>query len=218
MNFRREESLTGMFVIVTFAVVAGVLVALTAPGVLHKQNTYYVYFDNAGGLEPGTAVLLAGRKVGEVVRLQSPVPVAQRPADHQEIEALVEIRMMSDERIYNSETVRLQPFGLLGLQMIDFVNGDETTGLAASGTKFVGMRVPQLGDAAEQLTSRLEELQTTIGNLTELTALGGDLQASIANARGFTEKIKQEPWRLVWPSKHHSKNAEARHDGKPDRR
>jgi ABC-type transporter Mla subunit MlaD len=216
VNFRQEETLTGLFVVVTFVVVAGVLVALSAPGVFHRQNTYYVYFDNAGGLEPGTDVLLAGRRVGEVVKLRSPIPLAERPAGHQEVEALVEVRILGHERIYNSVTVRLQPFGLLGLQMIDFVGGDETTGVAASGTKFVGTRVPQLGDAAEQLTSRLIELKATIGNLTEFTAMGGDLQAITANARGFTEKIQRQPWRLVWPSKDSHKHGDKRHGDKPD--
>jgi ABC-type transporter Mla subunit MlaD len=216
VNFRQEETLTGLFVVVTFVVVAGVLVALSAPGVLHRQNTYYVYFDNAGGLEPGTDVLLAGRRVGEVVKLRSPIPSAERPAGHPEVEALVEVRILGHERIYNSVTVRLQLFGLLGLQMIDFVNGDETTGVAASGTKFVGARVPQLGDAAEQLTSRLIELKATIGNLTEFTAMGGDLQAITANARGFTEKIQRQPWRLVWPTKDSPKRGHKRHGDEPD--
>lgn len=206
MNFRKDETLTGLFVLVTVAIVAGAVVALSAPGVFHRQNTYYVYFDNAGGLEPGAGVLLAGRRVGEVVSLQSPVPVAERPPDHQDMEARIEIRVARSERIYNSVTVRMQPYGLLGLELIDFVNGDETTGVAASGTKFVGERVAQLGDATEQLTSRLTELKTTIGNLNELTSSGSDLRATAANAREFTDTIKKQPWRLFWPSKKKSQN------------
>jgi ABC-type transporter Mla subunit MlaD len=201
MRRHGHETLTGLFVLATLAVVVGVVMALTAPGVVHKQNTYYVFFDNAGGIEPGIDVLLAGRHVGQVVSLRSPVPVAERPEGYKDLEALVEVRVTKNERIYNSVTVRMQPYGLLGLELIDFVNGDETSGLAPSGTKFVGSRVAGLNDATEQMTSRLAELKTSIENINELTAAGGDLSASAANARGFTAKIREQPWRLVWPTK-----------------
>jgi hypothetical protein len=66
------------------------------------------------------------------------------------------------------------------------------------------------------LTSRLIELKATIGNLTEFTAMGGDLQAITANARGFTEKIQRQPWRLVWPTKDSPKRGHKRHGDEPD--
>jgi ABC-type transporter Mla subunit MlaD len=200
MNLRRDETLTGLLVLVTFAVVMGAVMALSAPGVFHPQKTYYVFFDNAGGIEPGTYVLLAGRHVGQVVDLQSPVPVGQRPDGHKNLEALIKVRVTMEARIYTTVSVRMQPYGMLGQVMIDFVSGDETTGVATSGTRFVGERVAGLGDAAEQATQRLVELKATIANLNGLTGTGGDLRTSAANLRDFTDTIRRQPWRLLWPS------------------
>jgi ABC-type transporter Mla subunit MlaD len=221
MNLRRDETLTGLLVLVTFGVVMGAVMALSAPGVFHSQRTYYVFFDNAGGIEPGTYVLLAGRHVGQVVNLQSPVPVDQRPDGHKDLEALIKVRVPKDAAIYRTVTVRMQPYGLLGQEMIDFVNGDETSGVAESGTRFVGERVAGLGDAAEQATQRLAELKETIANLNGLTGPGGDLGATAANAREFTDTIRRQPWRLFWPTKKkNSKDAAAGHgapaEKKPD--
>jgi len=200
MKRHANETLTGLFVLVTAVVVTAVIVYLSAPQVIRKQNTYYVFFENAGGIRSGTEVLLGGRHVGQVVKLESPVPLAGRPEEHQDFEARVEVRIDRRARIYNEVEVRLQPYGMLGDMLIDFVQGDEGSGLAPSGTTFVGERIAGLDEAAEQATRRLAELQSLVKNLTDLTGTGGDLSKSVANTRQFTDTIKRQPWRLVWKS------------------
>jgi ABC-type transporter Mla subunit MlaD len=195
---RANETLTGAFVLVTFVVVTAALIHLSAPGLIRKQNTYFVYFDNAGGIRAGTEVLLAGRHVGQVVDIESPIPRERRPAGHEDAEALVKVKVDKDARIYNDVTVRLVPFGMLGEMLIDFVKGDEGSGVAASGATFAGERVPGLDAAAEAITDRFVELKETLDNLNELTAAGSDLRQSAANTRQFTDTIKRQPWRLLW--------------------
>lgn len=212
MRIRRDETATGALVIVTLAILVVILLALGAPGGWRSPHTFYLFFDNAGGIKPGTQVFLAGRQVGEVKKLESPVPAAKRPAGHEECEALIEVRVRENARIYRDVSVRMQQYGLLGQQMIDFVGGDEQSGLASSGTIFVGERVPGLTEAAPQLLEMLgpvaqeaqgalSEMKTTLENLNGLTSSGGDLQLAAANAKDFTATIKHQPWRLIWPSK-----------------
>lgn len=212
MRIRRDEAFTGLLVIVTLSVLVVVLFALGAPGGFRKPNTYELFFDNAGGIKPGTQVFLAGRQVGQVTKLESPVPLAKRPAGHEECEALIEVRVRRNARIYNDVTVRMQQYGLLGQQMIDFTAGDEHSGLASSGTVFVGERVPGLTEAAPQLLAllgpvaeeaqgALVEMRATLQNLNGLTGEGGDLNEAASNARQFTDTIKRQPWRLIWKSK-----------------
>ena len=73
MQIRRNEVLTGLLVIATLAVLTGILVLLGAPGLFRPLTTYKIYFDNAAGIKLGAPVLLAGRKIGQVAALYSPV-------------------------------------------------------------------------------------------------------------------------------------------------
>src|SRR6202040_2607321 len=73
MQLQRNEVLTGILVVATLAVLTGILVLLGAPGLFRPLTTYKIYFDNAAGIKLGAPVLLAGRKIGQVEKLYSPV-------------------------------------------------------------------------------------------------------------------------------------------------
>src|SRR5438045_1573671 len=81
MRLERNEILTGLLVIGTIGVNAFLLVLLGVPGLFRPLVTYRVYFDNAAGIKPGAVVMLAGRKIGQVGKLYSPVtPAEERQA------------------------------------------------------------------------------------------------------------------------------------------
>src|SRR5262249_55990224 len=81
MQLRRNEILTGMLVVGTIAILVGTLIFLGAPGLFRPLTSYRVYFDNAAGIKLGAPVLLAGRKIGQVQKLYSPVtPEEERRA------------------------------------------------------------------------------------------------------------------------------------------
>src|SRR6187399_1146193 len=73
MQLKRNEILTGVFVLATLAILTFVLILLGAPGLFRPLTTYKIYFDNAAGIKLGAPVLLAGRKIGQVSKLYSPV-------------------------------------------------------------------------------------------------------------------------------------------------
>ena len=73
MQLRRNEIMTGLLVLGTVAVLAAILILLGAPGLFRPLVTYKIYFDNAAGIKLGAPVLLAGRKIGQVEKLFSPV-------------------------------------------------------------------------------------------------------------------------------------------------
>src|SRR6187200_1914487 len=93
MNVVRNEIRTGLLAVVTLAILVGVLVYLGAPGAFTPQKDFSIYFDNAAGLKLGTPVMLAGRKVGQVIEIVSPVPMAERPAPADEKDAPLEVRV-----------------------------------------------------------------------------------------------------------------------------
>src|ERR1700730_3299441 len=73
MQLQRNEILTGLLVLATVAILTGILVLLGAPGLFRPLVTYRIYLDNAAGIKLGAPVLLAGRKIGQVDKLYSPV-------------------------------------------------------------------------------------------------------------------------------------------------
>lgn len=73
MQLQRNETLTGLLVVVTVATLTGILILLGAPGLFRPLVTYRIYFDNVAGIKLGAPVLLAGRKIGQVDKLYSPV-------------------------------------------------------------------------------------------------------------------------------------------------
>jgi ABC-type transporter Mla subunit MlaD len=181
MQILRNEIRTGILVILTIGVAVGIVLYLSAPGIFRPVAHYRVFFDDAAAIKPGASVLLAGRKIGTVERIQSPVPTAQRPPGRPEWEAMITVQVSKDAEVYRANDVTMRTFGLLSEYVIDFTNGDPNSGRAATGDSFVGVRVPDLGEVGpviikkldpvlKEATSTLSELRRTSQNLTELTA------------------------------------------------
>lgn len=192
MNIIRQEIRTGVLVVVSLAILVTVLLYLGAPGVFVPMKTFYIYVDNAAGLAQGAEVTLAGRRVGEVVKLNSPVPEASRPDPKKE--TMIEVRVNKTAKIYKRVTVSLTSFGLLKESLIDFSDGIEASGLAPDKTSFVGVKPPgldqavpmvleKLDPALKKATETLDSLQQTANNLSKLTDPNGEITLMVAEFR-----------------------------------
>ena len=206
MQILRSEVRTGVLVLLTLGLIVGIVLYLSSPGLFRPLKTYRVYFDNAAGIKPGAAVMLAGRKIGTVAEIQSPVPLNDRPENNPNYEAMVRVQVSYDAQIYRETTVSMRSFGLLAELVIDFNNGNPGSGLAEPNERFVGVRAPDLGEVGPLIIQKLEpalrqseatlaELQKTSRNLTLLTAKDSVLTGTLknfqdvgANLKGLTEK------------------------------
>ena len=206
MQIRREETRTGLLVIVTIAILTGVLLAISFPGVFKPTNTYHIYFDNAAGLNPGAAVLLAGRRIGQVTSLLSPVPMAARPEKYKSYETMVTVEVDRAAQVYKKVEVHMVQPSLLGQPVIDFTNGDDQLGLASDGSYFVGIRqkdfTTAISDAvevikntvtpvAEQAEKTMRELSSTADNLRNITAPGSNVDQAVTQFRHFGDNLVQ---------------------------
>lgn len=204
MNIERNEIRTGLLVIFSLSVLVGVILYLGAPGVLVPMNTYWVYAENAAGLRPGNDVMLSGRKVGQVVKLFSPVPEASRPAvdgkQNLKLETLIEVRVPRSAVIYRDSRAYITQYGLLGEMLIDFASGREASGVAYDNATFIAERTPGLDQAApmiikeldpvvKQATETLQALEKTANNLTKLTAEEGDIKKTLTEFREFGSNL-----------------------------
>jgi len=136
MALIRNELRTGMLVLFTAAVLAVVLIFLEAPGLTGDRLIFQVYFDNASGINVGAPVMLAGRKIGQVSQLISPVPASQRPRP--QLAVIVEVAVDPSAKIFREERVTMVQYSLLGEQVIDFTEGKEDSGRATKDAKFIG--------------------------------------------------------------------------------
>lgn len=194
MKFERNETLTGLLVIVTLGVLVGVILLLAAPGIFHKRDSFQVFFDNAAGVKPGAPVLVAGHQIGQVATIAAPVAAAMRPAKYPDYEVLVTVWVNRGAVVYRNATPHLLQNGLLGEQVVDFVGGTEESGPAQTGYKFVGERVPDLNSAlprvlaviepvASTATLTLSELRQTIDSLNAVFGREGELRGALTKLR-----------------------------------
>jgi hypothetical protein len=200
MNINRTEIRTGLLVVLTLAALVVVLLYLGAPGVFVPQNTYRIYFDNASGIKPGAQVLLAGRKIGQVRALFSPVPEKDRPTP--KMETLIEVQVERRAEIYNKVKVQITQPSLLGESVIDFSSGEEASGRALDGAKFLGERPGGLADAVPTVMEKLDpvlikiggtldSLQKTSDNLAKLSSDGADLPTAFTEFKEFGKNLNE---------------------------
>jgi ABC-type transporter Mla subunit MlaD len=219
MQLRRNEILTGVLVVATVAVLTGVLILLGAPGLFKPLVTYRIYFDNAAGIKLGAPVLLAGRKIGQVDALYSPIskeeaeqastlaeqvrgPVDPKtpPALKPRYEARIDVLVDKEARVFKNARTRLITLGLLGETAIDITQGTEDGGRAGNDQPFAGERVPEFGETiakvldilqpvATEATATLKELQTTAANLSKITDEQSQLNMALAQMRTFAENL-----------------------------
>ena len=192
MNIRRQEIRTGLLVIISLVVFVAMLIYLGAPGFFSKQKKFRIFFDNAADMKPGAPVLLAGRKIGFVSNIFSPVPEKDRPQP--KLEVFIEVQVEANAAIYNQTSVAMAQPRLLGEPVIDFSNGVEASGVAPDGAMFIGERpggvaeavpmiIAKIDPALVQATATLELLQKTANNLNALTAAEADLPKAFAEFR-----------------------------------
>src|SRR5882762_2627353 len=205
MQLQRNEVLTGILVVATLAVLTGILVLLGAPGLFRPLTTYKIYFDNAAGIKLGAPVLLAGRKIGQVAKLYSPVskeeseralevakslhaadpnptPAPEKPPRY---EVRVDVQVDRNAQLYRDSRARMITLGLLGETAIDFTEGTEASGRASSGEVFAGERVPDFGESI----ARVLDVIQPVAN--EATATFKQLEATAQNLSHITDENSQ---------------------------
>ena len=206
MQLRRNEVLTGLLVVATLAVLTGVLVLLGAPGLFRPLVSYKIYFDNAAGIKLGAPVLLAGRKIGQVAALYSPVSRdenqravevarALRATDPNAVpvpnektrryEVRVDVQVDRNAQLYRDSQARMITLGLLGETAIDLTQGTEASGRASSGEIFAGERVPDFGESI----ARMLDIVQPVAN--EAIATFKQLETTAQNLSHITDENSQ---------------------------
>src|SRR5437870_7388933 len=203
MQLQKNEIMTGLLVVGTVAVLVFVLVLLGAPGLFRPLVTYKIYVDNAAGIKQGAVVMLAGRKIGQVQKLFSPVSREEErraeeaaaafrpeepnasptpPTGKPKYEARIDVQVDRSAVVYRDAKTRLMQLGLLGDMAIDITQGTEASGRAHDGEMFAGERNPDIGEAAAKM---LEVIRPVAA---EATNTMKDLQQTAQNLNHITDE------------------------------
>ena len=204
MQLQKNEIMTGLLVVGTVAVLVFVLVLLGAPGLFRPLVTYKIYVDNAAGIKQGAAVMLAGRKIGQVQKLFSPVskeeerraeeaaaafhlpepnasPTDEKP-DKPKYEARIDVQVDRNAVVYRDAKTRLMQLGLLGEMAIDITQGTDSSGRARDGETFAGERTPDFSEAAAKMLEVIKPVAT------EATKTMTGLQTTADNINHLTDE------------------------------
>ena len=193
---RREEAFVGLFVLIAAGLLIATLFALT--GVLSRgDNRYRTFFNDAGGLRPGTSVHYEGGP--SVGRVES---VRTDPNDVTRAEVV--FRVNKDVPVKTDSTTIVTSNSPLSDNYLGIKPGTNQAPLAPSGSTlksapYVGLAeleeeiaalAPQAKVLLGNLNNRVTELQTTVARLNDVLSDRNrdNLSASIANVRGVLEE------------------------------
>ncbi len=195
--------MTGLLVVGTVAALVGVLILLGAPGLFRPLVTYKVYFDNAAAIKQGAPVMLAGRKIGQVQKLFSPVSPEEEnraqeaaaashppdpnatpsPADGKpKYEVRIDVQVDKNAKVYRDAHARMMQLGLLGEMAIDFTQGTDAAGRARDGEMFAGERTPDFSEAASRMLEIIKPVAA------EATTTMKDLEQTAENLNHITDE------------------------------
>src|SRR5205807_3747638 len=146
---------------------------------------------------------LAGRKIGQVQKLFSPVsreeerraeeaaaafappetnPTPSPTPGKPKYEARIDVQVDRNAVVYRDARTRLMQLGLLGDMAIDITQGTEASGRARDGEMFAGERNPDLGEAAAKMLEVIKPVAA------EATNTMKDLQQTAQNLNHITDE------------------------------
>ena len=177
----RKEFKIGIFAIVVIAVSWWGIKWLGGRNVLLTSDTYYVYYDNASGLQESSRVKLRGVVVGNVQEI-----TLERDR------VLVELSIESKYRdlIPSNSIAELGAAGILGGVEVAILQGDATD-VIEPGTEIQGrIKEDMIGALADKGTELMEGLNTTISGVnTLLSANSQQITNLVANLENMTASI-----------------------------
>jgi phospholipid/cholesterol/gamma-HCH transport system substrate-binding protein len=159
MAQRSEEIKVGSLVVLSVALFLATLVLVGGVNLLRrKQVSYVTYFKFAGGLDPGSVVRFAGRKVGTVHSADFD------PQDTTRI--IVRLKVLANTPVRTDSTATISSLGFLGDNFVEISAGTKNAPLLAPGSAIPAKEVAEVSDVinnANELVLNANQLVGTLG-------------------------------------------------------
>ena len=187
----KKEVKIGMYALPIFLGAWAGIRFLSGADIFGRTHTYYVYYDNASGLQNASAVVIRGVKVGQV----SNVAIAEDEPS----KVAVTLAVSKDYAIPADSKAKVFSAGLMGGQAIELVIGSSAE-MLEPGAKIaplvepgmIDMLTSEFGDIKEKLVSVMDNINVTLNSLNGLVdSNNANISAAIANLNGVLADIEQ---------------------------
>jgi phospholipid/cholesterol/gamma-HCH transport system substrate-binding protein len=178
MAQRSEEIKVGGLVVLAVALFLATLVLVGGVNLLRrKQVNYVTYFKFAGGLDPGSVVRFAGRKVGTVQSAEFD------PQDTTRI--IVRLKVLAGTPVRTDSTATISSLGFLGDNYVEISAGTKNATMLAPGGEIPAKEVAQVSDVINNANLFVLNANQLIGTL------GGKLDTTVDNANLLVLNLKK---------------------------
>jgi phospholipid/cholesterol/gamma-HCH transport system substrate-binding protein len=178
MAQRSEEIKVGSLVVVAVLLFLGTLILVGGVNLLRrKQVNYVTFFKFAGGLDPGSVVRFAGRKVGTVQSADFD------PQDTTRI--IVRLKVLANTPVRTDSTATISSLGFLGDNYVEISAGTKNATMLAPGSEIPAKEVVQVADVINNANELVLNANQMIGSL------GGRLATTVDNANDLVLNLKK---------------------------
>ena len=187
----KKEVKIGIYALLIFLGAWAGIRFLSGADIFGRTNTYYVYYDNASGLQNAAAVVIRGVKVGQVSNITI---AADEPS-----KVAVTLAVSKDYKIPADSKAKIYSAGLMGGQAIELIIGTSTEMLEPESKiaplvelGMVEMLTSEFGDIKEKLMGMVDNINTTLNSLNSVVdGNNANITAAIANLNGILADLQQ---------------------------
>ncbi|HRW58284.1 MAG TPA: MlaD family protein [Chlamydiales bacterium] len=169
MPSKFKTFIIGIFVIGAIISVVGMIIFLE-PKIGDGKEKIHVRFTDLSGVNIGTRVLLAGRAVGEVIKITEIKDARKEPTDELGRVYFYEVTLQLDSsvQVFNTDEVTIQTTGLLGEKTIGIIPKAPKKGIKPIRIKnqiLYGNAIAPLEYAVHQINDVTEEIEDFTKNV-----------------------------------------------------
>lgn len=175
----------GAFIVVSAAVLAVTVYFVSKAEFCGKETPYLMYLRNAGGLEPGTAVLFGGISVGRVTRVQPD------QADPARIE--ISLGVKNGTPVNAKSIGKVSSISLLGNPVVFITTGSNTAARLPPGAVIPSQETISIDELQRKVVALADSAQTTLASVnTDVNKITADAHQVLANLNNVTGRTNQQ--------------------------
>jgi len=186
MEYRRNEIRAGVFLLLSFVILAVMIFAVSdIQSLFKKKKEIKVLFQFSDGIEKNAPVRLSGIKVGKVTDIR----VAPERGDKIELT----LSVFSDTVIRRDTKASIKTLGLVGGKYVELTGGSPQSPLLEQGGVIIGeesFKMEDLTKTALDVVNKLKNIATNIDAMLGDPAFTKSLRATVANLQDVSANIK----------------------------
>lgn len=187
MEYRRSEIRAGVFLLISFVVLAVMVFAVSDIQSLFKNKKEVIaLFLFSDGIEKNAQVRLSGIKIGKVVDVR----VLPEQAD----KVALTLSVFSDIVLKQDTKAAIKSLGLVGGKYVELTGGSPQSRALEPGVMIIGeesLKLDDLTKAALDVVGKLKNISTNLDRLLGDPALTKSIKTTIQNLQDVSMNIRE---------------------------